>query len=106
MDEKCAACEAKLERRYIPMREWNMKGPLCGDCYSRLIGEFYPGEHVRMGSQDGGRGGGGGPKGAGDGAGGGPKGAGDGAGGGPDSRGAGGPPSGGAGGGSGGDSAP
>ena len=95
MDEKCAACEAKLERRYLPMREWNMKGPLCGDCYSRLIGEFYPGEHVRMGSQDGGRGGGGGTEGAGDGAGCGP-----------DSRGAGGPPSGGAGGGSGGDSAP
>lgn len=51
MDEKCAACEAGLERRYLPMREWNMKGPLCGGCYSKLIAEFYPGEHVRMGSQ-------------------------------------------------------
>lgn len=54
MDEVCAACESKLERRYIPMREWNMKGPLCGGCYSRLIAEFYPGDHVRMGSQHGG----------------------------------------------------
>lgn len=31
-----------------------MKGPLCGGCYSKLIGEFYPGEHVRMGSRPGG----------------------------------------------------
>ena len=36
------------------MREWNMEGPLCGGCYSKLIAEFYPGEHVRMGSRHGG----------------------------------------------------
>lgn len=67
MDEKCSACEAALARKYIPMREWNMEGPLCGGCYSRLIAEFYPGEHVRMGSR---HGGGGDPKPAGSGAGG------------------------------------
>lgn len=69
------------------MREWNMKGPLCGGCYSRLIAEFYPGEHARMGSQDGGGGGSG------------DKTAGSGAGGRPDTPGAAGPPSGASGGG-------
>ena len=40
------------------MRVWNVKGPLCGGCYSRLIAEFYPGDHVRMGAGGGGGGGG------------------------------------------------
>ena len=50
------------------MRVWNVKGPLCGGCYSKLIAEFYPGDHVRMGAGGGGggvkpSGGGGGGKG-------------------------------------------
>ena len=72
VDEKCASCESKLERRYRPMREWNMKGPLCGACYSKLIAEFYPGDHVRMGSQDDGGGSGSGASAAAGPAGGGP----------------------------------
>ena len=34
-----------------------MKGPLCGGCYSKLIAEFYPGDHARMGSRRDGGGG-------------------------------------------------
>ena len=32
----------------MPMEGWEVEGPLCGKCYSEKIGEFYPGEHVRV----------------------------------------------------------
>lgn len=38
------------------MKEWGISGPLCGRCYSDRLAEFYPGDHVRMGSQAGGGG--------------------------------------------------
>ncbi len=45
---KCAICGEKIERRFNPMKEWNIQGVLCGDCYSKQLYEYYPGEHVRI----------------------------------------------------------
>jgi len=33
---------------FNPMKEWSINGELCGDCYSKKLGEYYPGEHVRV----------------------------------------------------------
>ncbi len=33
---------------YYPMESWNVKGVLCGICYSQKIAEFYPGTHERV----------------------------------------------------------
>jgi hypothetical protein len=30
------------------MKEWEIEGLLYGKCYSKKIGEHYPGEHVRV----------------------------------------------------------
>ncbi len=46
--EKCAICSGKIELRFKPMKEWEIEGLLCGKCYSKKIGEHYPGEHVRV----------------------------------------------------------
>lgn len=46
--EKCAICSGKIELRFKPMDEWGIEGLLCGKCYSKKIGEHYPGEHVRV----------------------------------------------------------
>ena len=45
---KCTICSEKIELRYKPMEEWGIEGLLCGKCYSKKIGEHYPGEHVRV----------------------------------------------------------
>ena len=34
--------------RFNPMKEWAIDGVLCGDCYSKKLSEFYPGEHTRI----------------------------------------------------------
>ena len=57
MGEKCTGCGKEIGRRYLPMTEWGIDGPLCGKCYSNRLAEFYPGDHVRMGSQAAGGGG-------------------------------------------------
>ena len=30
------------------MEEWGMEGPMCGKCYSKRLGEHYPGDHARV----------------------------------------------------------
>ena len=45
---KCAICSEKTEMRYNPMKEWKIEGVLCGDCYSKQLHEFYPGDHIRV----------------------------------------------------------
>ena len=48
MAEKCKTCNGPVEQKFMPMEEWGMEGPMCGKCYSKKIGEHYPGEHVRV----------------------------------------------------------
>lgn len=45
---ECSKCGGVIRQTYMPMPEWGAKGPLCGRCYSALIAEHYPGEHVRV----------------------------------------------------------
>jgi len=42
---KCAICSEDVSTRFNPMKEWLIEGVLCGDCYSKKLGEFYPGYH-------------------------------------------------------------
>lgn len=55
MKEQCHSCKKEMDRRYFPMKEWGISGPLCGGCYSAKIADFYPGVHARTGSQGGGK---------------------------------------------------
>ena len=48
LKEKCSVCGGNMEQKYLPMKEWNMEGQMCGKCYSKKIAEHYPGEHVRV----------------------------------------------------------
>ncbi|MEO2221005.1 MAG: hypothetical protein ABGW55_05565 [Nitrosopumilus sp.] len=48
LKEKCSICNEKIELRYKPMEEWEIKGTLCGKCYSKKLHGHYPGEHVRV----------------------------------------------------------
>lgn len=48
LKEKCAICSGKIQLRYNPMKEWKIEGSICGDCYSKKLNEYYPGEHVRV----------------------------------------------------------
>ncbi|MDX1595441.1 MAG: hypothetical protein R3327_00700 [Nitrosopumilaceae archaeon] len=50
--EKCTICSELIQKPYIPMKEWNLEGMLCGKCYSRKISEHYPGPHVRVNKED------------------------------------------------------
>jgi hypothetical protein len=34
------------------MEEWEIKGPLCGDCYSKKLDEYYPGDHIRVNKEE------------------------------------------------------
>ena len=45
---KCTICSEETSLHYNPMPEWSIDGVLCGDCYSKKLGEFYPGEHTRV----------------------------------------------------------
>ena len=47
-DDKCKLCNKSMEHVFMPMKEWKIDGTLCGDCYSKKISDFYPGEHVRV----------------------------------------------------------
>ncbi len=48
LKDKCAICNEKMELRYNPMEEWGIEGSMCGKCYSKKLGEHYPGEHARV----------------------------------------------------------
>ncbi|MGH1566359.1 MAG: hypothetical protein ACRBB5_02805 [Nitrosopumilus sp.] len=48
LKEKCAICNGKIQFRFSPMEEWEIKGSLCGECYSKKLNEHYPGDHVRV----------------------------------------------------------
>lgn len=47
----CTICGGSIEREFYPMREWNIKGPICGDCYSKRIHDHYPGDHIRVNTE-------------------------------------------------------
>lgn len=49
---KCSECGQGISKRYMPMKEWGIKGPICGVCYSKRIDEHYPGDHVRVNLYD------------------------------------------------------
>jgi len=46
--DKCSLCKGPIPYKYIAMPEWDIKGAMCGKCYSQKIYEHYPGEHVRV----------------------------------------------------------
>ncbi len=46
--ETCTACGGKVMLRYTPMKEWEISGTICGDCYSKKLNDHYPGDHVRI----------------------------------------------------------
>ena len=49
MTEKCTQCANEIAKiPYKPMDEWKVDGPLCGECYSSKLEEFYPGDHIRV----------------------------------------------------------
>ena len=43
-DTKCSICNNQISVfRYKAMRQWNIQGYLCSDCYSKkLIGHYIP----------------------------------------------------------------
>ena len=45
-------CNGPIDKSYIPMSEWKMEGPICGNCYSKKIHDHYPGDHVRVNLSD------------------------------------------------------
>ena len=49
---KCSICGEKIQMQYNPMEEWNINGPLCGDCYSKKLHEHYPGDHTRVNKEE------------------------------------------------------
>ena len=46
--QKCTICNDEVEMEFVPMKEWKLDGVLCGDCYSKQLADFYPGDHVRV----------------------------------------------------------
>jgi hypothetical protein len=51
-EEKCSLCSGPIKTKYFPMETWKINGILCGNCYSKKISEYYPGEHVRVDLSD------------------------------------------------------
>ena len=45
---KCTICSEEISLRFNAMPEWSIEGPLCGKCYSKKLGEHYPGDHARV----------------------------------------------------------
>jgi len=37
----CAICNKEITHKHKPKREWNVNGPLCGDCHVDKTKEFY-----------------------------------------------------------------
>jgi len=48
----CSICSEIIQKPYIPMKEWNIEGTLCGKCYSKKISEYYPGQHIRVNEEE------------------------------------------------------
>ncbi len=44
----CKVCSASVQREFYPMKAWGIEGPLCGNCYSKKIYDYYPGNHARV----------------------------------------------------------
>ena len=40
----CSICNKELIHKHKPKREWNIKGPLCGDCHFDKSKEYYEGK--------------------------------------------------------------
>jgi len=40
----CSVCNKELTHKHKPKREWNVKGPLCGDCHFDKSKEYYEGK--------------------------------------------------------------
>ena len=51
-DDRCVLCNGIIKTVFAPMKQWKIEGRLCGECYSKKISEFYPGEHVRVDATD------------------------------------------------------
>ena len=46
-DIKCSICNNQISFfRYRAMRQWNMQGYLCSDCYSKRLTEYYSPEYI------------------------------------------------------------
>jgi hypothetical protein len=45
---KCTICSEEVSMYFNPMKEWMIDGVLCGDCYSKKLSEFYPGDHAQI----------------------------------------------------------
>ena len=46
--DKCAICSEEIKLPFNPMKEWGIDGMLCGDCYSKQLHDYYPGDHIRV----------------------------------------------------------
>ena len=40
----CTICNKELSHKNKPKKEWNVKGPLCGDCHFEKSKEYYEGK--------------------------------------------------------------
>lgn len=40
----CTICKKEISHKNKPKKEWNVKGPLCGDCYIDKANEYYEGK--------------------------------------------------------------
>ncbi len=40
----CTVCNKQLTHKHKPKREWNIKGPLCGDCHFEKSRDYYEGK--------------------------------------------------------------
>lgn len=45
---KCKICNEETSIHYNPMKEWKIDGILCGECYSKKLSDFYPGDHSQI----------------------------------------------------------
>jgi hypothetical protein len=46
--QKCTICSVEISTIFNPMKEWSLEGVLCGDCYSKKLSDFYPGNHAQI----------------------------------------------------------
>jgi len=45
---KCTICSEETSIYFNPMKEWMIEGVLCGDCYSKKLSDYYPGDHAQL----------------------------------------------------------
>lgn len=46
-DQKCVLCGNSLTFTYKGMREWNISGNLCGNCYGKKLTDYYISSKVK-----------------------------------------------------------